>query len=100
MRGPFTLFTEQNFSTDKRTRVIIFVSNYDSVGANTTVLAENSVIGSISVPIEHIGKVPDFDWLTQIKIVLPDSLANAGNVWLRVVSNSGSTNPVRVNIRQ
>lgn len=99
-RGPFALFTEQNFSSDKRTRVLLFVSDFESGGSNTSVHAENSVLGSVSIPVEHIGLVPGLDWLTQIRVVLPDSLVNAGDVWLRVVSGGFSTNQARISIRQ
>ena len=98
--GPFSLFTQQNFfNTDTRTRVILFATNFQ-VSAGTTIVAENSAVGSVSLPIEFIGVVPDFNWLTQIKVSLPDSLANAGDVWLRLVSGGVSSNQARITIRQ
>ena len=98
--GPFSLFTQQNFfNTDTRTRVILFATNFQ-VSAGTTIVAENAAVGSISLPIEFIGVVPDFNWLTQIKVSLPDSLANAGDVWLRLVSGGVSSNQARITIRQ
>ena len=51
------------------------------------------------LPIEFIGVVPDFNWLTQIKVRLPDNLANAGDVWLRLVSGGVSSNQARITIR-
>jgi uncharacterized protein (TIGR03437 family) len=101
---PFALFTEQNFSSDKRTRVMLFVTNFESstggTGSDTVVYAENSAFGTHSLPIEHIGRVPNFDWLTQIKVILPDGLTNAGEVWVRVVSRGVSSNQARITIRQ
>lgn len=98
--GPFSLFTEQQnfFNSDTRTRVILFAVNFQ-VSAGTTIVAENAAIGSVSVPIEFIGVVPDFNWLTQIKIRLPDGLANAGDVWLRLVSGGVPSNQARITIK-
>jgi hypothetical protein len=99
MPGPFDLFTQQNFSSDKRTRLILFVANFQH-GAGAVVHAENTTVGSVSLPVEHVAQVPGFDWLTQIKVSLPDNLANAGDVWLRVASSGLSTNQGRISIRQ
>ena len=96
--GPFSLFTEQNFSPDTRTRVIMFATNFQ-VSAGTVIVAENAALGSVSLPIEFIGVVPDFNWLTQIKVRLPDSLANAGDVWIRLVSGGVSSNQARITIK-
>jgi uncharacterized protein (TIGR03437 family) len=99
MPGPFSLFTDQNFFTaDTRTRLILFATNFQ-ISAGTVIVAENAAIGSVPVPIEFIGVVPDFNWLTQIKVRLPDNLANAGDVWLRLVSGGVSSNQARITIR-
>lgn len=96
--GPFSLFTEQNFGTDTRTRVILFATNFQ-VTAGTVIVAENAALGSVPLPIEFIGVVPDFNWLTQIKVRLPDGLANAGDVWLRLESGGVSSNQARITIQ-
>ena len=95
-RAPFALTTDQNFSSDKRTRLIIFAFNYASTNSAPTVQAENSVLGTVSLPVEHVANVPGFDWLTQIKVILPDTLPNTGDVWVRVVSSGISSNQARV----
>lgn len=99
---PFSLFTRENFGSDKRTRVMLIVSNFESssVGSDTIIYAENSALGSVSLPIEHVGKVPGFDWLTQITVLLPQGLANAGDVWVRVVLRGLSSNQARISIRE
>jgi hypothetical protein len=99
---PFTQFTKENFGSDKRTRVLLFVSNLESSGGITagTVHAENSALGNHSLAIEHVASVPGFDWLTQITVVLPDGFANAGDVWLRVVLRGLSSNQARINMQE
>jgi len=105
VQEPFALFTEQNFSSDKRTRVILFIAQLGSstssaVSSNTLVQAENSVLGTVSLPVEHIARVPNFDWLTQIKVVLPDNLAHPGDVWVRVVLNGEPSNQALIGIKE
>lgn len=99
MPGPFSVFTEPNFfHPDTRTRLILFATNFQ-VSAGTVIVAENAALGSVSLPIEFIGVVPDFNWLTQIKVILPSSLADAGDVWLRLVSGGVSSNQARITIK-
>jgi hypothetical protein len=104
VREPFSLLTEQNFGSDKRTRVMLFVSDFEfGAGDNISdvvVKAENDVLGSVQLPIEHIGTVPSFDSITQIEIVLPDGLNNAGDVWITISLHGTSTNRARLCIRQ
>lgn len=104
VREPFSLLTEQNFSSDKRTRVLIFVADFDALNSNTMsqaiVEAESSVLGTVSLPIEHVARVALFNWLTQIQVVLPESLADAGDLFITVRLHNSSTNPARLRIQQ
>ncbi len=77
-----------------------FHSSSGSDGSDTIIYAENSGLGSVLLPIEHVGKVPGFDWLSQITVVLPDRLANAGDVWVRVVLRGLSSNQARISMRE
>ncbi len=96
MPGPFSLFTQQNFGSDKRTRVLLFVTDFDSLNENTMsdafVQVESDGLGPVALPIEHIAKVPLLDWLTQLTVVLPDSLRNAGELRVTIRLNGASTN--------
>lgn len=104
IRGPFSLSTEQNFSSDKRTRVILFVTDFEFFDgdplSDVVVEAQNSVVGNVSLPIESVRNIPAFDWLTQIEVILPDGLANAGDVWVHVGLRGVSSNEARLNIQQ
>ena len=61
--------------------------------------AENSA-GQLLAPltVEHLGRVDSFDWLTQVVIKLPDQLAHAGDVWLRVNLRGQPSNRALINI--
>jgi CubicO group peptidase (beta-lactamase class C family) len=99
---PFTRFTETNFSSDKRTRVMLFITyvGAPATGVDTVVNGQHPVNGTFSLPIEHIGTVPNFDWLTQVTVILPDGFANAGEVWVRVVLRGLSSNQARINVTE
>jgi hypothetical protein len=102
VREPFSLFTEQNLSSDKRTRIILFASNLDippGHASEVQAFAENGTLGSVSIPIEHIGKVPSFSFITQIQVILPDTVANTGDVWIRLSWRGVSSNHARVSIK-
>jgi hypothetical protein len=98
VRGPFSMLTDQNFSSDKRTRVSLFVSNFDP--SSSPLVQGNSAVGSLNMPIEHIGALPGFDDVTQITIVLPDGMENASDVWLRVMVNGMMSNQGRITLQQ
>jgi uncharacterized protein (TIGR03437 family) len=102
VREPFSLFTIQNLSSDKRTRIVLFASNLDiPLGGDTSqvqVFAENAMLGSVPIQIEHLGRVPFFNFLTQIQVILPDTLANTGDVWIHVTWRGVSSNQARITI--
>lgn len=104
MRGPFPVLTNQPFSADKRTRLLLFVTDFATL-TNTTrtqavVRVENASIGTFNLPIERLDPVPGFNWLTQIEVILPASLANAADWWVTVRLNGVSTNQARLKIKQ
>lgn len=103
VREPFSVFTQENFSTDKRTRIVLFATNIDiPLGGDTSelsVTAENALIGSVVLPVEHAGKVPFFNWLTQIQVILPDTLANVSDIWVRVKWRGVSSNQTRISMK-
>ena len=55
--------------------------------------------GVFPLTVEFVGKVPSFDWLTQLVIKLPDALANAGDVRVSITLRGTSSNKVMITIR-
>jgi hypothetical protein len=88
MRDPFSTMASLNFSPDHRSRVMLFAANADLMpGENVSVItaqAEDSQHRKFPLTVEFVGKVPGFDWLTQINLKMPDELANAGEVWVTI----------------
>jgi hypothetical protein len=101
-RAPFAILTANNFSLDGRTRIILFAINAELLpGENVSVVtaqAEDSQQKIFPLTVEYVGKVPGFDWLTQINVKLPDALANE-DVWFSISWRGQPSNKVSVRIR-
>jgi len=102
IRDPFPLLST-NFSPDQRTRVSLFSVNLELVPGETnsvvTAQAEDSEHRIYPLTVEFVGRVPNFPWLTQINVRLPDQLANAGDVWVRTSLRGVVGNRALINIR-
>jgi hypothetical protein len=88
MRGPFTVTTWYMTGQVSPTRVMLFAKDLNlAAGENTstvTVEAENSHGTKYPLDVDAIVKIPGYDWLTQINVRLPQELAGAGNVGIRI----------------
>jgi type 1 glutamine amidotransferase len=103
-RDPFRVDTAHNFSDDGRTRVALFAANLKLLPGETfsavDARGEDSQQRTFALPVEFVGAVPNFDWLTQVNVRLPDGLANAGDVWVRVTLRGETSNRVLVRVAQ
>jgi hypothetical protein len=103
VRDPFPVITPYNFSADQRTRISLFAVNLEPLpGEDTTditVRVEDSQQRVHDASIEFIGKVPSFDWITQVNIRLPDSVINAGELYITLSLNGRISNKVVIKLR-
>jgi Metallo-peptidase family M12B Reprolysin-like len=103
MRDPFPLATAYNFSADNRTRIILFAVNLELMAGEdaSVVTAQAEAAGHNLYPlkVEYVGKVPNFDWLTQVVIKLPDAIASSGDVWISIRLRGVASNKVLVSIK-
>ncbi|HEY5883372.1 MAG TPA: M12 family metallo-peptidase [Pyrinomonadaceae bacterium] len=103
IRDPFPLTSLNNFSVDQRTRVSFFVLGLElSSGEDISVVtAQLEDAGQKTYPlkIEYVGKVPGFDWLTQVTIRLPDDFLIAGDYRVTVNLRGAVSNKVVIGIR-
>lgn len=96
---PFELTTPYNLSPDTRTRLLLFAADVDPAAAGNvaafTAQAEDAQNKTYPLTVEFVGKVPGQDWLTQIIVILPAELANAGEVrvHLNVLGKSSNKAP-------
>jgi hypothetical protein len=75
LRDPFAVVNSINFSSDQRSRIIFFALNLNlAQGDVITVQAEDAQHVVHQLPLEFVGQVPNFDWLSQLVVKLPDDL--------------------------
>ena len=102
VRDPVPVLTSNNFSSDRRTRVILFATNVELLpeegAAVITAQAEDSQQRVFQLTVEYAGKVPGFDSLTQINVRLTDELANAGDIRVSVRVRGVQSNTVHLNV--
>jgi hypothetical protein len=101
---PFPVLSPQNFfSSDQRTRITLFgyylELKADESASVITVEAEDSQNRVFALPVEAVNEVPNFNWITQVTVKLPDELKGLGNVTLRFKSRGIASNtlPIVIN---
>jgi uncharacterized protein (TIGR03437 family) len=103
MRDPFPLTTPYNFSLDQRTRVMLFAVGLELMpGEDLSVVtaeAEDSAHRIFPLTIEYVGKVPNFSWLTQVNVRLPEGLVTAGDVLVSLSLRGAISNKAVIGIR-
>jgi len=98
---PFHVVAPHLLSTDGRTRVTLFVVGVLLQQADlpfVTVQAEDSQQHLFDLPIEATTRVKNVSWMSQVTVRLPDALAGAGNVNVRVTVRGVVSNaaPLRI----
>lgn len=100
VRDPFPLTNLFNFSSDHRTRVMLFGMNMNLLpGENASARAEDAALNVYLLTVEFVGKVPGFDWLTQVVVRLPDNTPAAQSIFVSVTLNGRTSNKVRVRMK-
>src|SRR5687767_4869875 len=103
LRDPFTLSTLYNFSSDQRTRLMLFARNgrllAGESASSVTARAEDGQLISYPLAVEFVGIVPGFDWLTQIVVRLPDNLAPNREFLVSVTIRGKTSNKARFSMR-
>jgi len=92
---PFHVLNLHNFSADGHTRVLVFVRKL-SPESNARVMAEDVTHKVFPLTIEYIGRVPGFDWLTELSVRLPDGLS--GEIVLSVSAGPVASNKAAITI--
>ena len=103
IRDPFALNNPFNFSTDHRARLMLFVTNLElAAGENAsavTARAEDAALNVYPLTVEFVGKVPGFDWLTQVVVRLPDNTPAAQTIFVSVTLHGQTSNKARVRMK-
>jgi len=100
VRDPFAVINSLNFSLDHRTRIMLFAMNADLLpGENISALtarAEDVQFNTYPLTVEFVGKVPGYDWLTQIVVKLPDNLPANQNLFVTIILHNQTSNKARI----
>ncbi|HKR61303.1 MAG TPA: DUF1800 family protein [Pyrinomonadaceae bacterium] len=97
---PFSPLSTVQFSTDNRTRIVIFARDlelYAGEGANAfSADAEDGAGKKYLLRVEYVGRVPGFEGITMMVVRLSDDLGNVGDILVRVSLHGMASNRVRV----
>ena len=100
---PFPLLNPFNFSSDHRTRVMIFASNLVLLpGENTsavTAQAETTQAVVHPLTVEFVGTVPGVNLLKEVVVRFPDDLPTNQDVIISIRLRGTTSNKARVRIR-
>jgi len=99
----FPIVNDRNFSSDQRTRIIVFATGLKlAAGENAsavTASAEDSVGGVRPLTVEFAGQVPGFNWLSQVVLKLSDQLPVPGDEKIRITLHGQTSNPVLISVK-
>lgn len=102
-RGPFALLQGNIFSQDQRKRLMLFAANLDLLPGESlsavTAQAEDAQHNIYPLSVEFVGKLPQYDWLTQVVVQLPAQLGNGSDVWVSVSLRGGVSNKALISIK-
>ena len=92
-----------NFGSDQRTRILLFATSLELLPGETpsslTVHATDSRGITSYLPVERIGQVPNFNWLSALVVRLPDDQSINGDLNVTLGIRGAISNAVRVGIK-
>ena len=93
---PFRVTSTHNFSDDHHTRLMLLVANFDSLPGDdasvVTAQAQDTQGNPYPLLVENVVKVPNFDWITEVIVRLPDGLANLNQAQISVNARGLTSN--------
>jgi len=102
MREPFPPNAQNPFSSDRRTRIVLFATNLNlAPGEGTDALtadAEDGARAHYPLRVEYVGRVPSFEWMSFVVLRLNDNLGDVGDVLVCITLHGATSNRVRVGI--
>lgn len=102
MGGAFPLINRHNFSHDQRTRIMLLARNLNLLpgedASAVTAQAEDADHKVYVFPVEYAGPVPNFEWLQQVVVRIPDALSDAGQVQVSISCHGMTSNKAVLSI--
>lgn len=104
LRDPFSFSTTNNFSSDHLTRITVLAGNVElnagETSAIVTAQAEDAQNNLYPLAVENVGKVPGYDWLTQVVLTFSNQGLPAGDYRLTVSLRGAASNKALVTMTQ
>jgi hypothetical protein len=102
-REPFPLTAPLQFTgaTDQRTRIMLFALNLKGATATQVkVDGEDQAQRHYDLKVEYVGTVPGagMEQLTEVVVKLSDTLANVGDLFVKLTYQGATSNRVRVGV--
>ncbi|HEV2834624.1 MAG TPA: PQQ-dependent sugar dehydrogenase [Pyrinomonadaceae bacterium] len=102
LRDPFSLVNHFNFSSDQRTRIILFTTGIEilpSEGLSSVLVQiEDNQNHTYPLTVEDIRKVPGIDGLSQIVVRLPDTIDTPGDFRISITFRGTIGNKPMINV--
>jgi hypothetical protein len=102
-RDPFPVVNLLNFSSDQRTRIMLFGTNLELIQGETlsaiTARAEDAQMNVYPLTVEFATKPPELDPLTELIVRLNDNLPPGQTVMISVTLRGQTSNKVGVRIK-
>ncbi len=103
IRDPFSVTTSPNFGSEEHTRIVLFAINLrlrpSEDASAVTVKMEDAQHRVYDLPVELVGQVPGFDWLTQVVLKLTDDLGNVGECQVSISYGGKVSNTALITLR-
>lgn len=102
-REPFKVRTAVNLSNDSRTRIMLFATNLDFQAgesvSSVTARATDARGISYDLAVEQVTKLPNYGWLSEVTVRLPDDISINGDLVVTLGMRGGVSNAARVGIK-
>lgn len=99
---PFSLISPLPFSSDHRTRVMLFAMHLDlrsdESASSVAAEAEDGEHRIYPLTVEYVGAVPEQSWTTAVVVRLHEEMGDTGDVLVRITYHGLQSNRVRVGI--
>jgi len=99
---PFHVLAPHLLATDGKTRITLFIVGVLLQPADlqfVTVQAEDTQAHLVNLPVETTALVKNVSWMSQVTVRVPDALAAAGNVNIRVTVHGVVSNAAPLQIQ-
>jgi Tol biopolymer transport system component len=102
-RDPFSLVNLFNFSSDRRTRVSLFVWRLDLLPGDdasaVTAQAEDEQGSVYPLTVEYLGATPALNEVTQVVVKLPVGVSAPADLWITISLRGATTNKALIKIK-